>query len=62
MFSTKLLSAFLVCALITLAVGGLGLVGVTRLANALVLTFSNNLVSVSNTNETLTSLTAHNRG
>ncbi|RMP25744.1 Histidine kinase, HAMP region: chemotaxis sensory transducer, partial [Pseudomonas amygdali pv. lachrymans] len=61
-FSTKLLSAFIVCALITLAVGGLGMVGVTRLGNALELTFSNNLVSVSNTNETLTSLTAHNRG
>ncbi|WP_413784067.1 MCP four helix bundle domain-containing protein [Pseudomonas amygdali] len=61
-FSTKLLSAFIVCALITLTVGGLGMVGVTRLGNALELTFSNNLVSVSNTNETLTSLTAHNRG
>ncbi|ORC50804.1 methyl-accepting chemotaxis protein, partial [Pseudomonas floridensis] len=61
-FSTKLLSAFIICALITLAVGGLGMTGVTRLGNALELTFSNNLVSVSNTNETLTSLTAHNRG
>ncbi|WP_024646284.1 methyl-accepting chemotaxis protein [Pseudomonas syringae] len=61
-FSTKLLSAFIACALITLAVGGLGMTGVTRLANALELTFSNNLVSVGNTNETLSSLTAHNRG
>ncbi|WP_147480333.1 methyl-accepting chemotaxis protein, partial [Pseudomonas coronafaciens] len=61
-FSTKLISAFIVCALITLAVGGLGMAGVTRLGNALELTFSNNLVSVGNTNETLTSLTAHNRG
>lgn len=61
-FSTKLLSAFILCALITLAVGGLGMTGVTRLASALELTFSNNLVSVGNTNETLTSLTAHNRG
>ncbi|KPC28284.1 Chemotaxis protein [Pseudomonas syringae pv. cilantro] len=61
-FSTKLLSAFIACALITLAVGGLGMVGVTRLADALERTFSNNLVSVSNTNETLTRLTAHNRG
>nr|WP_162885229.1 methyl-accepting chemotaxis protein [Pseudomonas syringae] len=61
-FSTKLLSAFIICALITLAVGALGMVGVTRLANALELTFSNNLVSVSNTNEALTSFTAHNRG
>ncbi|MDO7926208.1 methyl-accepting chemotaxis protein [Pseudomonas sp. KFB-139] len=61
-FSTKLLAAFIVCALITLAVGGLGMVGVSRLSDALALTFSNNLVSVGNTNETLTSLTAHNRG
>ncbi|MBP0940848.1 methyl-accepting chemotaxis protein [Pseudomonas alliivorans] len=61
-FSTKLLSAFIICALITLAVGGLGMTGVTRLGNALEQTFSNNLVSVSNTNETLTSMTAHNRG
>ncbi|AHF68365.1 MULTISPECIES: methyl-accepting chemotaxis protein [Pseudomonas] len=61
-FSTKLLAAFIVCALITLAVGGLGMVGISRLSDALALTFSNNLVSVGNTNETLTSLTAHNRG
>ncbi len=59
-FSTKLLSAFIICALITLAVGGLGMTGVTRLGNALEQTFSNNLVSVGNTNETLTSMTAHN--
>ncbi|MBI6853946.1 methyl-accepting chemotaxis protein [Pseudomonas cichorii] len=61
-FSTKLLAAFIFCALITLSVGGLGMVGISRLADALALTFSNNLVSVANTNETLTSLTAHNRG
>ncbi|WP_240326395.1 methyl-accepting chemotaxis protein, partial [Pseudomonas syringae] len=61
-FSTKLLSAFIICALITLAVGALGMVGVTRLGNSLELTFSNNLVSVGNTNEALTSFTAHNRG
>ncbi|MBX8487429.1 methyl-accepting chemotaxis protein [Pseudomonas cichorii] len=61
-FSTKLLAAFIACALITLAVGGLGMVGISRLSDALALTFSNNLVSVGNTNETLTSLTAHNRG
>ena len=61
-FSTKLLSAFIICALITLAVGGLGMTGVTRMGNALEQTFSNNLVSVGITNETLTSMTAHNRG
>jgi methyl-accepting chemotaxis protein len=61
-FSTKLLSSFVICALITLAVGGLGMVGISRLATALSLTFSNSLVSVGNINETLTSLIAHNRG
>ena len=48
--------------LITLAVGGLGMAGINRLATALSLTFSNCLVSVSNINETFASLTAHNRG
>jgi methyl-accepting chemotaxis protein len=61
-FATKLMSAFVACALITLVVGGLGMLGNSRLADALALTFSNNLVSVSNTNEALTSLNAHNRG
>lgn len=61
-FSTKLLSSFIICALITLAVGGLGMVGINRLATALSVTFSNSLVSVGNINETLTSLIAHNRG
>jgi methyl-accepting chemotaxis protein len=61
-FSTKLLSSFVICALITLAVGGLGMMGISRLATALSLTFSNSLVSVGNINETLTSLIAHNRG
>ncbi|PPA04371.1 methyl-accepting chemotaxis protein, partial [Pseudomonas sp. MWU12-2312b] len=61
-FSTKLLAAFVICALITLAVGTLGMVGVSRLATALSLTFSNNLVSAANTNETMASLIAHNRG
>ena len=61
-FSTKLLTSFVICALITLAVGGLGMVGINRLATALSLTFSNSLVSVGNINETMTSLVAHNRG
>ena len=61
-FSTKLLASFILCALITLAVGGLGMAGITRLADALAHTFSVNLVAVANTSETLTSLTAHNRG
>lgn len=61
-FSTKLLTSFILCAIITLLVGGLGMAGISRLADALAKTFSVNLVAVANTSETLTSLTAHNRG
>ncbi|MGY2174745.1 methyl-accepting chemotaxis protein [Pseudomonas azotoformans] len=60
--STKLLLSFLLCALVTLGVGLLGIKGVVRLSSALELTFSNNLVSVSNTAATLNGLVAHNRG
>jgi methyl-accepting chemotaxis protein len=60
--STKLLLSFVLCAFVTLGVGLLGIKGVVRLANALELTFSNNLVSVSNTSATLNGLVAHNRG
>ena len=60
--SRKLLLAFLLCAMVTLGVGLLGIKGVVRLATALELTFSNNLVSVSNTAATLNGLIAHNRG
>ena len=61
-FAKKLMAAFSVCAVITLAVGGVGMLGINRLSDALELTFSNNLVSVANTNETMTALTTHNRG
>ncbi|MFL1391447.1 methyl-accepting chemotaxis protein [Pseudomonas tritici] len=60
--STKLLLSFLLCALVTLGVGLLGIKGVVRLATALEQTFSNNLMSVSNTAATLNGLVAHNRG
>ncbi|MGA9701559.1 methyl-accepting chemotaxis protein [Pseudomonas sp.] len=60
--STKLLLSFLLCALVTLGVGLLGIKGVVRLSSALELTFSNNLVSVANTAATLNGLVAHNRG
>ncbi len=60
--ATKLLLSFLLCSVITLGVGLLGIKGVVRLAAALELTFSNNLVSVSNTTATLNGLVAHNRG
>ncbi|RRV07355.1 methyl-accepting chemotaxis protein [Pseudomonas sp. v388] len=61
-FSTKLLASFIMCAFITLAVGGLGMAGISRLAGALSHAFSVNLVAVASTSETLTSLYAHNRG
>ena len=61
-FSTKLLSAFVLCALITLLIGAGGMLGINKLATALSLTFSNNLVSVAKANETLSGLIAHNRG
>ncbi|MCF9000824.1 HAMP domain-containing protein [Pseudomonas syringae] len=61
-FAKKLMAAFIVCAMITLAVGGLGMLGINRLSDALEQTFSNNLVSVASTNETMTALTTHNRG
>jgi methyl-accepting chemotaxis protein len=60
--SSKLLLSFVLCALVTLVVGALGIKGVIRLASALDSTFSNNLVSVSNTAATLNGLLAHNRG
>ncbi|OIN44189.1 methyl-accepting chemotaxis protein [Pseudomonas azotoformans] len=60
--STKLLLSFLLCALVTLGVGLLGIKGVVRLSTALESTFSNNLVSVSTTAATLNGLVAHNRG
>ncbi len=60
--STKLLLSFLLCALVTLGVGLLGIKGVVRLSTALELTFSNNLVSVSTTAATLNGIVAHNRG
>lgn len=61
-FSSKLMASFIACAIITLIVGGLGMLGINRLSYALQQTFSNNLVSVASTNETLTALTTHNRG
>ncbi|MDG6398456.1 methyl-accepting chemotaxis protein [Pseudomonas syringae group sp. J309-1] len=49
--STKLLTAFGLCAFITLGVGVLGSRGVSQLSDSLKLVFSNNLVSVSKTAE-----------
>ncbi|MCD5976494.1 methyl-accepting chemotaxis protein [Pseudomonas sp. CDFA 611] len=49
--STKLLTAFGLCAFITLGVGVLGSRGVSQLSDSLKLVFSNNLVSVAKTAE-----------
>lgn len=59
--SVKLLAAFVACACITLMVGLLGSQGIASLGDALKLTFSNNLVSVSTTNATTTYMVAQNR-
>lgn len=50
--STKLITAFGLCAFITLGVGVLGIRGVTQLSESLKSVFSNNLVSVAKTAET----------
>lgn len=47
--STRLISAFVVCAIITLGVGGLGASGIKSLKATINEIVSNNLVSVNNT-------------
>jgi len=59
--AVKLLTAFVACACITLIVGFLGSRGIATLTDALKLTFSNNLVSVSKTNAATTYAVAQNR-
>ncbi|WP_438866585.1 methyl-accepting chemotaxis protein [Pseudomonas sp. L1(2025)] len=59
--STKLISTFILCALITLAVGGLGSRGINLLSDSLKRVYTNNLLSVSKTNETKTATIAQNR-
>ncbi|SQF98246.1 chemotaxis sensory transducer [Paucimonas lemoignei] len=59
--STKLITAFGLCAFITLGVGALGSQGVSKLSTNLKLVFSNNLVSVANTAETKTKAVGQNR-
>lgn len=49
--STKLISAFVLCALITLGVGLLGSRGISHLSTSLDKVFENNLVSVLNTDQ-----------
>ncbi len=59
--STKLLTAFGLCALITLGVGVLGSRGVAQLGGSLQDVFGNNLVSVSKTAEAKTNTVAQSR-
>jgi methyl-accepting chemotaxis protein len=59
--STKLITAFGLCAFITLGVGVLGSRGVAELSESLKLVFSNNLVSVANTAETKTKAVGQTR-
>lgn len=61
-FSTKLQSAFFLCACITLLVGSIGIKGVGRLADALSKTYSEDLIAVSSVGNILSGVTAHNRG
>ena len=59
--STKLITAFGLCAFITLGVGALGSQGVAKLSSNLKLVFSNNLVSVANTTDTKNKAVGQNR-
>ncbi|MCJ2372882.1 methyl-accepting chemotaxis protein [Pseudomonas sp. RGM 3321] len=59
--STKLFVSFALCAVITLAVGMVASRGIGELATNLKLAFSNNLVSVSKTNEATTNVVEQNR-
>lgn len=61
-FSTKLLTAFLLCAFITLSVGLVGMTGTARLTDMLSKIFSQNLVAVSGVAEALGGVASHNRG
>jgi len=60
--STKLITAFGMCAFITLGVGALGSQGVSKMSSSLKSVFSNNLVSVANTAETKTKAVGQTRG
>ena len=59
--STKLITSFGLCALITLGVGVLGSRGVSQLSESLKSVFNNNLVSVANTAETKTKAVGQTR-
>nr|WP_053150215.1 methyl-accepting chemotaxis protein [Pseudomonas sp. P97.38] len=60
-FSTKLITSFVLCAFITLAVGMLGVSGVATLSARLQTVFNTNLVSVANTAQTKTKAVGQTR-
>jgi methyl-accepting chemotaxis protein len=57
----KLILTFVLCAFITLGVGALGKQGMNRLADMIDILLTNNLVSVSTANETLSRVISQNR-
>ncbi|MBI6767921.1 methyl-accepting chemotaxis protein [Pseudomonas syringae] len=61
MLSTRLISAFVVCAVITLGVGLVGYTGITGLKNSVDGIVNNNLVSVYNTSNARSNAIAHYR-
>ncbi|SFO52195.1 MCP four helix bundle domain-containing protein [Pseudomonas syringae] len=61
MLSTRLISAFVVCAVVTLGVGLVGYTGITGLKNSVDGIVNNNLVSVYNTSNARSNAIAHYR-
>ncbi|MBF7142668.1 MULTISPECIES: methyl-accepting chemotaxis protein [Pseudomonas] len=59
--ATKLLAAFLLCALLTLAIGIIGGRGIGQVSDNLDSVFSNNVVSILNVTKVRSNLTAQNR-
>ena len=59
--STKLITAFVLCAFITLGVGVLGSRGVSDLSDSLKMVFNNNLVSVAKTGQAKTNAVGQSR-
>ncbi|MBA2922962.1 methyl-accepting chemotaxis protein [Pseudomonas sp. P7] len=59
--AAKLSTSFLICALITIAIGLVGMNGNSRLGDAISSVFSNNITSINKVNEALQQVIYHNR-
>lgn len=59
--AAKLSTSFLICALITIAIGLVGMNGKSRLGDAISSVFSNNITSINKVNEALQQVIYHNR-